>query len=110
MNLTSATAVPNKLFPHEKPVVVSLQLSGNDKLYNYVALAAQVVNRNVGDRVVVPNKLKDDGSLSLSIGTFKGIVQDASPEGLLPVVQFVDALYLREVQLKMLAKREEVKA
>jgi hypothetical protein len=72
--------------------IIAVTLSGNDKPYFYTADEKQLVNRNVGDRVVVPNKLKEGGELSLSIGTYQGInPTTADSSGLKPVVQFLDA-------------------
>lgn len=84
--------------------VIAVELSGSPKTYNYLASAVGVINRVVGDRVVIPNKLKEDGSLSLSIGVFKGVVQEASEQGLKPIVCFIDSMAVRTAQLWMQAE------
>lgn len=84
--------------------IAAIKLSGNDKLYFYTARDEQCINVNVGDRVVVPNKVKDDGTLSLSIGTFDGFAEAGAvgTEGLKPIVQFIDATEVRTTQLALL--------
>lgn len=84
--------------------IVAIKLSGNDKLYFYTARDEQCINVNMGDRVVVPNKVKEDGSLSLSIGTFDGFAETGAVgvEGLKPVVQFIDASEVQRVKLGLL--------
>jgi hypothetical protein len=90
--------------------VIAVELSGSPKLYHYVASEVGLLNRVVGDRVVIPNKLKEDGSLSLSIGVFKGVAQDVPEEGLKPVVAFIDTMAVRTVQLWMLADAQKANA
>lgn len=83
--------------------VIAVELSGSPKLYYYLVANTDLVNRSVGDRVVIPNKLKEDGSVSLSIGVYRGIGVDIPRDGLKPIVQFLSHLHLREVQLFLLA-------
>lgn len=64
---------------------VSVQFSGNAKPYNYSIEQQMAVE--VGDRVVVPGKLKDDGSVSLSIATV--ILVGAHIPPMLPVVSVI---------------------
>lgn len=81
---------------------IGINLSGNNTTYFYSADEADLVNVSVGAKVVIPNKTKDDGSLSLSIGTYRGPATDVAPEGLKPVVQFLDGSRLREVHVAVL--------
>lgn len=78
-------------------IAITVKLSGNDTGYHYVADEALARNIPVGCRVVVPNKLKDDGTLSMSIGTFAGIASGVSVETLKPIVQFLDPLAVQSV-------------
>ena len=86
--------------------IIAVMLSGNKTPYFYTATPEQLVNRNVGDRVVIPNKLTDDGTgprLSLSIGTYDGINQTgADASTLKPIVQFIDADALRVAHVEMI--------
>lgn len=54
--------------------VAMLRLSGSDKLYAYL-IDHLAVWPKPGQRVVVPSKLKEDGTVSLAIGTVDHIVQ-----------------------------------
>lgn len=70
---------------------IGVMLSGNATVYGYAIDEKDLVNRNVGDRVVIANKTKDGGELSMSIGTYVGPLGLVAPDLLKPVVQFIDA-------------------
>lgn len=73
--------------------VAMLKLSGSsDKTYAYLIGHMQVWPR-VGQRVVVPSKLKEDGSVSLAIGTVENVVMNYELDPNIqykPVVQVLD--------------------
>lgn len=72
--------------------IIAVTLSGNSTIYFYTCPAEMVEGRRPGDRVVIVNKVKDGGELSLSIGTFQGINETgADTTSLKPAVQFIDA-------------------
>lgn len=83
-------------------VAINILLSGNPVPYMYACEEKALENRNVGDKVVIPNKAKDDGSLSMSIGTYQGIAPTGSPGALKPIVQFIDADAYRLAQVTVL--------
>jgi len=75
----------------------NIQLSGSPKLYAY----ASGVDLKNGDRVVIANKLKEDGALSLSIGTVAGPAADAAVSSLNPVLQVIDAKAIADATATM---------
>ena len=88
---------------------IGVLLSGNSTVYHYAASEIELFTCSVGDKVVIPNKLKDDGTLSMSIGTYIGRSSDVAAEGLKPIVQFLghDAVCSAR---EAVAKMTEVKA
>lgn len=74
-------------------------LSGNTKPYAYAVDDQALTNVSPGDRAVLVNKIKEDGEVSLSIGTYIGKASDVAPEQLKPVVSFIaaDALLAAKV-------------
>ena len=89
--------------------IVNLRLSGsNDKTYAYIydpALMSKLEYVKPGDRAVVPSKLKEDGSISLAIGTVMEVHRDVEPDPAIKykhVVQFLDPMriYAATVQLQ----------
>jgi hypothetical protein len=72
--------------------IVKLKLSGSDKLYTYLWDYGLTPLEFVtpGIRAVVPTKFKDDGTLSLSIGTVEEVYtnQDGGSEHLDQTVQY----------------------
>lgn len=81
---------------------IGIKLSGNDTVYYYACEEKALENRSVGDKVVIPNKVKEDGSLSLSIGTYAGAGGSIVASTLKPIVQFIDADALRLAQVTVL--------
>jgi len=69
-------------------LAIFLQFSGSAKEYAYAVGHLRTVPQ-VGDRVVIPNKVKDDGTLSLSIGTVTGDLHEHAGNDLLPVIQII---------------------
>ncbi len=81
---------------------IGVLLSGNSTIYYYSADEKDLVNRSAGDKVVIPNKVKDDGTLSMSIGSYIHNASDVAVEGLKPVVMFIDMDAVRTAQLEVL--------
>ena len=75
----------------------NIQLSGSPRLYAY----SSTLELQPGDRVVIANKLKDDGSLSLSIGTVAGPAPTADPAGLNPVLQVISSQAIADAMTVM---------
>lgn len=73
--------------------VAMLKLSGSsDKTYAYLVGHLKEWPK-VGQRVVVPSKLKEDGSVSLAIGTVEDVVMNYPLDPAIqykPVVQVLD--------------------
>jgi hypothetical protein len=73
--------------------VINAQFSGSPKSYSYLCLHPDnPVDVKVGDRVVVINKLKDDGTASLSIATVTSL-EPKLPEnldGIMPIVDIIN--------------------
>ena len=74
-------------------IAVYFSLSGSPKAYAYAVdeQALSLTNVSPGDRAVLVNKIKEDGEVSLSIGTYIGKASDVAPEQLKPVVCFIAA-------------------
>lgn len=69
---------------------ISCQFTGNAKEYTYVAAHPEhPVNVVPGDRVVVINKIKDDGTVSLSIATVVKLVDLKDGELPMPIVDII---------------------
>ena len=66
--------------------ICTVQFSGSAREYNY---NVDGLEPQPGDRIVVPHKLKDDGTLSLTIATVVSPVREASAEGLLPALVLI---------------------
>jgi len=80
------------------PVLV--QFSGSTKEYGYLLTQEQAALVHKGARVVVPTKMKDDGSVSLSIATVTDLevsVDEAGMKLLKPIVCIIDSKVLTEV-------------
>lgn len=75
----------------------NIQLSGSPRLYAY----SSTLELQPGDRVVIANKVKDDGSLSLSIGTVAGPAAAAAVSSLNPVLQVIDAKAIADATATM---------
>ena len=67
---------------------VGVQFSGKPAVYNYyVPEGLEGLEALVGTRVIVPNKLKDDGTLSLTIATVVEVHDEAKGDATKPVIQ-----------------------
>jgi hypothetical protein len=89
-------------------IAIGVTLSGNPKVYHYAADKSDLLNCTPGvDRVVVPNKTKENGTLSLSIGVFQCVAPEVSLDGLKPIVQFLDSNKLRMAQIEVLRLETE---
>jgi hypothetical protein len=85
------------------PQSIGVQFSGKPTVYFYIIHPDDKVT--VGDRVVVPNSLKDDGSLSLTIATCVERHEVCRPEAVKPMIMSIDNVHLRwaEQEMKRLA-------
>jgi hypothetical protein len=76
---------------------IKAQFSGNPKEYHYLTVNPEKpVDVKPGDRVVVINKLKDDGVPSLSIATVTALTSEW-PDGTMPVVDIINRTNLTNV-------------
>jgi hypothetical protein len=81
-------------------MIIEVQFSGNGKgIYPYIYHGAAPEAR-ISNRVVVPTKMKDDGTVSLSIANIVEVWADevyfsehpdAKPVGIKPVVAFINS-------------------
>lgn len=80
-------------------IAVPVQFSGNAKEYLYVVSHLTGPMPEIGDRAVVPSaKLKDDGSLSLSVATVCGPTRSIEDDPrLLPVVHIIGKHHLNYI-------------
>jgi hypothetical protein len=78
---------------------IEVQFSGSPKKYTYVAVHPDhPVDIRPGDRVVVVNKIKDDGTASLSIATVTDLVPQVDGTELpAPIVDIIDRNNLANV-------------
>lgn len=84
------------------PVLVQFS-GGSPKEYPYLVPRLDAMHVAKGMRVVVPTKMKDDGTVSLSIATITDPIPEiASAEALAllkPIVCLIDLMKLAEVTL-----------
>lgn len=66
---------------------ITAQFSGSPRTYSYRVSPLEGAVLKVGDRVVVPNKLKDDGELSLSIARVVALLDEVPVEATAYIVQ-----------------------
>jgi hypothetical protein len=80
--------------------IIKAQFSGNAKEYHYdVTHFLEADVPQPGDRLVVPNKLKDDGDLSLTIVTVSGTVEEIDPSTTLAPTTLLPAISRLEKKL-----------
>lgn len=84
---------------------VGVQFSGKAQVYPYLVDAEQSDSITIGCRVVVPVALKDDGSLSLTIGTVVELHDEIKESSNKPVVVVITkgALETAKSRLNVLA-------
>ncbi len=68
------------------PPAVTVQFSGNARTYNYM-LQDNMLLPDVGNRIVVPGKLKEDGTLALSIATVVAVLEKGADDATQYAVQ-----------------------
>lgn len=87
---------------------VAVQFSGKATTYNYLVEATDGAMIAPGQRVVVPNKLKDDGTLAVSIATVVELHTTVPADAELYIVQPLapDRLYQATERAKLLAAKE----
>jgi len=74
---------------NEHNISISVQFSGNGK-GEYLYLASSDAGIKVGDRIVVPTKMKDDGTVSMSIATCTQVHEGVEEGAAKPVIQRID--------------------
>ncbi len=87
---------------------IGVQFSGNAKVYAYVMHPTEEVK--IKDRVVVPVKLKDDGTLSLSIATVVEVHKTLSDDAEKPIIQVLSDVYLNHAERVLQQLAAEVPA
>ena len=81
--------------------IIAVQFSRNKAEYPYICTAAEAEHIQIGSRVVVPTTMKDDGTVTLSIGHVSAIGNgEAAPDEVAdkkPIVMVLDAAKLADV-------------
>lgn len=73
---------------------IGVQFSGNKTVYLYKVNSFTVSELKVGSRVVVPTKMKEDGTVSLSIATVVEIHDELKAGADKPIVQALSEVAL----------------